>query len=78
LRVFCVLLEFAEIIVAPLFQVGGDMIELVLRTGKDKGLIKDVVPGPRVWDKCLQENMKIWEERQQNGMLQLNTLAITL
>jgi len=43
------------------------MIELVLKTGKEKGLIEDVVPGPRVWDKCLQDNMKMWEERRQKG-----------
>ena len=60
-------IEFAEIIVAPLFKVGGDMIELVLKTGKEKGLIEDVVAYPRVWDTCLQENMKMWKERQQKG-----------
>jgi len=46
-------IEFAEIIVAPLFQVGGE------------------APGPRVWDKCLQDNMKRWEVRRQKGVLQL-------
>ena len=50
-----------------MFKVGGDMIELVLKTGKEKGLIEDVVAYPRVWDTCLQENMKMWEERRQKG-----------
>ena len=47
------------------------MIELALKTGKEKGLIEDVVAYPQVWDTCLQENIKMWEERQKKGVIKL-------
>ena len=59
---------FTDIIVAPIFAVGGDMIDLLLTTAQEKKLIqKKVGKCERHWDTILQENMAQWKEIQKLG-----------
>ena len=52
---------------SPFFQVGGDMIELLLATAKEQGILVEVLPCTRVWDRCLHDNKNKWEERHRRG-----------
>ncbi len=63
----CVFAAFADVIVAPMFAVGGDMIDLVMKTAVEQKLIKEKGPCARVWDTCLQENIAQWRELALKG-----------
>lgn len=62
------LAEFIEIIVSPMYDMVGQLVELLLKTAKEHG--KEVVSTVcnRVWDLHLVKNKRKWKERSKKGV----------